>query len=170
MMTANERSERFWSVPPEYEKRRWRMIIADGTPKYLETVRSVLEFHDMVDLLGRAANFEETIQLVVTLRPDLVLMDIEMRSAMVAIAAIITTAADVQVVGMFNACIPLHAPGLILSVSAFIDKSRLCNDLLPVLHSLIRYRGASGPLGRLSHFHADTERHGVELPFQLNKS
>jgi hypothetical protein len=46
---------------------------------------------------------------VVNLRPDLVLMDIEMPSAVVAIAAIISTRADVQIVDMFNA---LHAPGL----------------------------------------------------------
>jgi CheY-like chemotaxis protein len=170
MMTANDRSERWGSVAPEYEKRRWRMIIADGTPRYLHTVRNVLEFHDRVDLLGRAANFEETIQLVANLRPDLVLMDIEMPSAMVAIAAIISTGADVQIVGMFNAGIPLHAPGLILSVSAFIDKARLCNDFLLVLHGLLRGRAPSRPLGRLSHFHADTEQQGADLTFQLKRS
>jgi CheY-like chemotaxis protein len=170
MMTANHTSEPWWSVAPEYENRRLRLIVADGTPKYLETVRSVLAFHDMVDLLGRAANFEETVQLAVNLQLDLVLMDMEMPSAMVAMAAIIITAADVQIVGMFHACIPLHAPALILSVSAFIDKARLCNDLLPVLHGLTRCRGTSRRLGRLSYSHTDTERHGVELSFQLNKS
>ena len=170
MMTANHTSEPWWSVAPEYENRRLRLIVADGTPTYLETVRSVLEFHDMADLLGRAANFEKTIQLVVNLRPDLVLMDMEMPSAMVAMAAIIITAAGVQIVGMFNACIPLHAPGFILSVSALIDKARLCNDLLPVLHGLIRGRAASRPLGRLSHFHTDTERQSAELTFQLKRS
>jgi DNA-binding NarL/FixJ family response regulator len=161
-MTANDRSEGCWSAAPEYENRRLTVIIADGTLRYLETVRNVLEFHEVVDLLGRAANFEETIQLVVNLRPELVLMDIEMPSAMVAIAAIVSTGFDVQIVGMFDACIPLHAPGLILSVSAFIDKARLCNDLLPALHGLIRGRAASR---RLSHFHADTERQGAELTF-----
>jgi len=45
----------------------------------------------------------------------LVLLDIETPSAMVAIAAILTTAADVQIVGMFAGCIPLDAAGLVLS-------------------------------------------------------
>jgi DNA-binding LytR/AlgR family response regulator len=170
MITANDRKESCWSVAPQYETQRLRLIVADGTPRYVEAVRSVLEFHDSVDLLGRAANFEETIQLVVNLRPDLVLMDIEMPSAMVAIAAIIATTADVQVVGMFDACIPLHAPGLILSVSAFIDKARLWNDFLPVLHALIRCRAASRPLARLSRFQADSDRQGAELPFQSKRS
>ena len=170
MMTANDRSERCWSVAPEYQNRRLRVIIADGTPRYLETVRNLSEFHGIVDLLGRAANFEETIQLAVNRRPDLVLIDIEMPSAMVAIAAIIATATDVQIVGMFDACIPLQAPALILSVSAFIDKARLRNDLLPVLHGLIRGRAASRPLGRLPQFHADVRGRRTELSFQLKRS
>jgi hypothetical protein len=165
MMTANHRSERCWSLSPEYEKRRLRLIVADGTPGYLDTVRNVLEFHDIVDLLGRAANFEETIYLTVDLGPDLVLLDMEMPSAMVAIAAMSTTAADVEIVGMFNACIPLHAPGLLLSVGGFMDKARFCNDFLPVLHALIRCRAASRPVSRLSNFHLGTERQGAELPF-----
>ena len=69
MMAANDRSERCWSEAPEYENPRVRMIVADGTPKYLETIRSVLDFHDIADLLGRAVNFEETIQLV-KIHPD----------------------------------------------------------------------------------------------------
>ena len=165
MMTANHRSERCWSLSPEYENRRLRLIVADGTPGYLDTVRNVLEFHDIADLLGRAANFEETIHLAVNLRPDLILLDMDMPSAMVAIAAIRTTAADVEIVGMFNACIPLHAPGLLLSVSGFMDKVRFCNDFLPVLHALIRCRAASRPLSGLSNFQAGTEREGAELPF-----
>jgi len=164
LTTANERSERSWSVPSQYAQ-RLKLIIADGTPRYLETVRNVLEFHDTVDLIGRAANFEETIQLAVNLRPDLVLLDMEMPSAMVAIAAIITTAADVQIVGMFNACIPLHAPAFILSVGAFIDKAQLRNDFLPVLRAVILRQAASRLLDRLSSFHADSEWQCAELPF-----
>ncbi|MCU1300198.1 MAG: hypothetical protein JWQ87_482 [Candidatus Sulfotelmatobacter sp.] len=162
-MTANERSERSWSVPAQYAQ-RLKLIIADGTPRYLDTVRSVLEFHDSVDLLGRAANFEETIQLAVNLRPDLVLLDMEMPSAMVAIAAIVTAAAKVQIVGMFNASIPLHAPALMLSVSAFIDKARLWNDLLPVLHTVIRRQAASRPVDHSSSFHDASEWQCAGLP------
>ena len=89
MMGAIDRSERCRGVAHqhEYENQRLRLIVADGTPRYLETVRNVSEFHGIVDLVGRGATFEETIQLAVHLRPDLVLMDIEMPSAMVAIAA-----------------------------------------------------------------------------------
>jgi DNA-binding LytR/AlgR family response regulator len=150
MKTAIDTSERRGCMATDYESPRLSVIVADGSPRYLDTVRKVLEFHDMVDLVGRAANFEETIQLVVTLRPDLVLMDIEMPSAMLAIAAIITTVADANIVGMFTGCIPLDAAGLVPAVNAFIDKARLRNEFLPLLQAMHRYRGASSPPGRLS--------------------
>jgi DNA-binding LytR/AlgR family response regulator len=150
MRTAIDISWRRRCMAPEYESPRLSVIVADGSPRYLDTVCKVLEFHDMVDLVGRAANFEETIQLVVTLRPDLVLMDIEMPSAMLAIAAIITTVADAHIVGMFTGCIPLDAAGLVPAVNAFIDKARLRNEFLPLLQAMHRYRGASSPPGRLS--------------------
>ena len=96
-MTANDKSEGRWSLAPEYEHRRLKLIIADGSPQYLDTVRTVLDFHETVDLLGRAANFQETIQLAsLCLLPDLVLMDFEIPAAMVAIAAIVTAAPDVH--------------------------------------------------------------------------
>ena len=157
MRTASDTSEHGGTIAPEYESRRLSAIVADGTPRYLETIRHVLDFHAIVDLVGRAANFEETIQLAVNLRPDLVLMDIEMPSAMLAIAAITTTAADVQIVGMFAGCISLDAAGLILSVNTFIDKARLHNELLPLLQAMRRYRAASNRSGRLSYFHAETD-------------
>ena len=90
--------------------------------------------------LGRAADFEETIQLAVTLRPDLVLIDIEMSAAAVAIAAIVTTAADVHIIGMFAGCIPLSAAGLVLGMNAFIDRARLHTELLPLLQRMYGHR------------------------------
>ena len=151
MRTAIDRSEHWGSIALEYETPRLSAIVADGTPGYLETVRQVLDLHDSVDLIGRAANFDETIQLVVNLQPDLVLMDIEMPSAMLAIAAITIIGADVQIVGMsFAGCIPLDAPGLMLSVNALIHKGRLRNELFPLLQAMRRDRACFNPPRGLS--------------------
>jgi len=68
MRTAIDISWRRLCMAPECENPRLSVIVADGSPRYLDTVCKVLEFHEVVDLVGRAANFEETIQLVVTLR------------------------------------------------------------------------------------------------------
>jgi DNA-binding LytR/AlgR family response regulator len=137
------------NLAPEYQSPRLSVIVADGTPEYLQTVRNVSGCHDIVDIVGRSANFQETIDLVVNLRPDLVLVDIEMPSAMVAIAAIILTVTDVHIVGMFAGCIPLDSTAVVLAVNAFIDKARLRNDLLPLLQAMQRCRAVSNPLGRL---------------------
>ena len=169
MSTATVRSERCESMAHEHESPRLSAIIADGTPGYLETVRDVLDLHDSVDLIGRAGNFEETIQMVVNLQPDLVLMDIEMPSAMLAIAAIVTTAANVHIVGMFAGCISLDAARLVPAVDAFMDRARLPNELLPLLQAMRRYRAASNPRGRLSYFHSDTDRRGAKCPFLLKR-
>jgi DNA-binding NarL/FixJ family response regulator len=150
MRTAIDRRDSCESLASECETRRLSVVIADGTARYLETVHNVLEFHDIVDLVGRAANFEETIQLAIALQPDLVLMDMEMPSAMVAVAAITIAAADLNIVGMsFAGSIPLDRPGLILSVNALIDKRRLRNELLPLLRAMYRWDEALNPLGRL---------------------
>lgn len=149
MRTEIDRSEGRVNLAPAYESPRLSVIVADGTPEYLQTVRNVSDCHDIVDLVGRSANFEETIELVVNLRPDLVLMDIEMPSAMVAIAAIILTVADVHIVGMFEGCIPLDSTAVVLAVNAFIDKTRLRNELLPLLRVMQRCHGVANPLGRL---------------------
>jgi DNA-binding NarL/FixJ family response regulator len=150
MRTAIDRSDSCEGLASEYERRRLSVVIADGTARYLEIVHNVLEFHDIVDLVGRAANFEETIQLAIALQPDLVLMDMEMPSAMVAVAAITVAAADIKIVGMsFAGSIPLGRPGLILSVNALIDKRRLRNELLPLLRAMYRCDEALNPLGRL---------------------
>jgi CheY-like chemotaxis protein len=142
----------------EPEDRRLRVIVADGSPRYLDTVCDVLEFHEIVDLVGRAANVEETIQLAVNLQPDLVLMNIEMPSVDVAIA-VIMAATDTRIIGLSSAgSIPLQSPSLILAVSALIDKAHLREELLPVLYTLYRYPAASGPLPGLSGFHSNTGR------------
>jgi len=140
MRAASDRTEYSGSLATEYVGPRLRVIVADGTPRYLETVRSVLDLHDIVDLVGRAANFEETIQLAVELQPDMVLIDIQMPSAMLAFAAIITTVRHVYMVGLFAGRFPPDAAALILSVNVFVDKARLRDELLPLLPTIHRYR------------------------------
>jgi CheY-like chemotaxis protein len=107
--------------------------------------------------------------MVVNLQPDLVLMDIEMPSAMLAIAAIVTTAADVHIVGMFAGCISLDAARLVPSVDAFIDRARLPNELLPLLQAMRRYRAASNSRDNLSYFHSHTDRREPKCPFLLKR-
>ena len=56
---------------------RLRVILADGWVECMDTILALLELRSVVDLIGRAANFEETIELVVNHQPDLVLVDLD---------------------------------------------------------------------------------------------
>ena len=125
---------------------RLSAVVADGSARYLDTVCAVEEFHEIVDLVGRATNFEETIELALDFRPDLVLMDIAMASAHLAVAAILLATAETKIIGVSAAdSIPLETPSLILSFSALLHQSRLREEFLPALNALYRYPATLGP-------------------------
>jgi len=128
------------------EAQRLSVVVADGSARYLDTVCAVEEFHEIVDLVGRATNVEETIAMALDFRPDLVLMDIEMASAHVAIAAIVLANPETKMIGVSAAdSIPLETPSLILSFSALLHQSRLREEFLPALNALYRYPATLGP-------------------------
>jgi DNA-binding NarL/FixJ family response regulator len=145
MRTVEVASEPRQSLVFEAEAQRLSVVVADGSARGLDTVSAVLEFEEIVDLVGRAATFEETIELAVRLRPDLVLMDVEMPSANLAVAAILLSAVDTRMIGISAGdSIPLDAPSLILSFSALLHQSRLREEFLPVLHALYSYPATLG--------------------------
>jgi DNA-binding NarL/FixJ family response regulator len=122
------------------EAQRLSVVVADGSATYLDTVDAVEEFHEIVDLIGRATNWEQTIELVLSLRPDLVLMDIAMASAEVAIRAILMSTAETKIIGVSTGdSIPLEIPKLILSFHALLHQSRLREEFLPALHALYTF-------------------------------
>jgi two-component system, NarL family, response regulator DesR len=57
---------------------RTRIVIADDDRRFSEALRSSLEAHDAFEVVGIASDGEETIHLVETLKPSLVLMDVAM--------------------------------------------------------------------------------------------
>lgn len=55
-----------------------RVLVVDDSPQFLEVVCVLLELEDRVDVVGRANDGAEAIRAVAALRPDLVLMDVQM--------------------------------------------------------------------------------------------
>jgi len=112
----------------------------------METVLVLLELHDSVDLLGRAANFEETVQLVVNHRPDLVLIDLDMPFANLLIPAIILSAnAPMTVVGM-SASFDSHAADALLAVSALLHREHLSREFVSFVAAMYdwpKFRGSA---------------------------
>jgi len=55
-----------------------RVLIVDDQPPFREAARMVVEMTDGFTVAGEAVNGEEAVELVGTLRPDLVVMDVQM--------------------------------------------------------------------------------------------
>lgn len=55
-----------------------RTLVVDDSPTILHAICSLLEHHEIVDVVGRAESGRETMDAVAELRPDLVLMDADM--------------------------------------------------------------------------------------------
>ncbi len=67
------------SVPARDAKPRIvRVLIADDRPQVRRDLRQLLMLSEAVEVVGEAANGEEAVRLTVELRPDAVVMDLEM--------------------------------------------------------------------------------------------
>jgi pilus assembly protein CpaE len=66
------------ALQPVSRRRRPRVIVVDDSPNYQEIVCTLIEMDDVVDIVGRASNGADAIQTVAHLRPDLLVMDVEM--------------------------------------------------------------------------------------------
>lgn len=146
MRAAIETIERCRSFVGTPAACRVRVVVVDGSPQYLKVVCALLDLHEIVDVIGRAANYDEAIQLALSLQPDLVLMDIAMPFANLVVAVIILSDAlsPMKVVGMCSAdSIELEAPSAILAFNALIHKAHLRQGLCSVLDALDCYPGAS---------------------------
>ena len=57
---------------------RVRVLIADDHQLYSDTLRSLLASDDRIDVVGQAADGVEAVELALRLRPDVVVMDVQM--------------------------------------------------------------------------------------------
>ncbi len=55
-----------------------RVIIVDDMPQVLQDLRQLLELTGQIEIVAEAANGEEAVRLAGDLRPDAILMDLEM--------------------------------------------------------------------------------------------
>lgn len=133
--------------------RRFRVVIADASPNVMSVVLSVLEFHEVVDLIGRAATVEEVVQLVLHQQPDLVLIDLEMRLSRLAIPAIVLASRNpVKIIGICDGeFMSLISTEILRTVDALIHKECLREEFLTLLRAYFRstadFVSISSPLG-----------------------
>jgi DNA-binding NarL/FixJ family response regulator len=54
------------------------LLIVDDVPQVRRELRTLLPLLDAIDVVGEAENGQDAIELAATLRPDVILMDVEM--------------------------------------------------------------------------------------------
>ena len=55
-----------------------RVLVVDDDPLYAEAAMAILSQDDRLDVVGRASDGREAVELALSLRPDVVLMDVAM--------------------------------------------------------------------------------------------
>jgi DNA-binding NarL/FixJ family response regulator len=114
-------------------------IVVDSSQDALAVVCDLLELHDLVDLVGRAGNADEALGLAISLKPDLILLDVGMPYAHGLVAAIMLSndLPDVKIIALSaEDSVPASMVSLILDVSALIHKAKLKDEFPQVVHAL----------------------------------
>jgi CheY-like chemotaxis protein len=117
---------------------RLRLVLADQSPEYMETVATLLDMHECIDLVGRAANFPETVQLAVNHHPDLLLLDLNMHLANLVVPAVLLSSGNsVNIIGLcIDKTISFRYMDWITGVNVLVSRKHLRQELLYVIGAL----------------------------------
>jgi CheY-like chemotaxis protein len=63
---------------PKPDPSRIRTVVVDDSPTFLQVACELLELDPVIDLVARAGKGGEAIEIVMKLKPDMVLMDVNM--------------------------------------------------------------------------------------------
>lgn len=116
-----------------------RTLIVDDSSMFLEVVHGVLEFEPLVDVIAKAADGSEAIELVGKLSPDLVVMDICMRpmSGLAAAAVISWLFPKTRVVLMSSEDDPeFRLACRRVGAAAFVPKAAFATEFAQALNRL----------------------------------
>jgi DNA-binding NarL/FixJ family response regulator len=126
-------------LPLDCAPAKLRAIVVDPSRDAIDVVCDLLEFHHLMDLVGRAANADEALGLAFSLKPDLILLDVAMPHAHALVAAIMLSndLPDVKIVALSaEDSVPASMVSLILDVSALVHKTKLKQEFPSVFHAL----------------------------------
>jgi len=118
--------------------RKIEVVVVDDLTGYLEILAELHRFDDVVDVVGRATNIADALELIVTVEPDLVIVNMAAPSAdSLTLARFVHTCfPDVTVVMLSVTNSPhLRATCLISGAKAFIHKPDFQSEFERVLAS-----------------------------------
>src|SRR3989442_8739511 len=123
----------------EEKPRRIRTLVADDSPAAQQAISSLLEKDRGIYLVGSASDGREAVKKALELRPDLVLMDLQMSemNGLEATAELRRTLPEARII-----IITVHDTGDLeqacheAGADGFVPKHRLYRDLPTEIHSL----------------------------------
>jgi DNA-binding NarL/FixJ family response regulator len=138
MTTAVQIAQPKAAVVGPNQARKLRVVLADASNDYMKIVLALLELHERVDLIGRAANFTETTELVANHDPDLLLLDLDMHLAnLIAPAAVLFSRTQVKIVGLcIDSTISFRLLDCITGVNVLVHRSRFRQEFLSLIDVL----------------------------------
>jgi DNA-binding NarL/FixJ family response regulator len=138
MTTAVQIAQPKVTVVGPNRARKLRVVLADGSDDYMKIVLVLLELHECVDLIGRAANLSEATELVMNHGPDLLLLDLDMHLAnLVVPAVVLSSRTPVKIVGLcIDETISFRLLDCITGVNVLVHRSRFRQEFLCVIDAL----------------------------------
>ncbi len=123
---------------PEQAK-RIRILVVDDHPSLRDGIALMIELQDDMVLVGEAANGTEAVAAFANLRPDIVLMDLQMPvlNGVSAIAAIRKEAPNAKIIVLTTYDGDVHAVGALKAgASAYLLKTSLRKELVDAIRAV----------------------------------
>jgi DNA-binding NarL/FixJ family response regulator len=119
---------------------RYRILLVDDSPAFLESARRLLATYPELEVVGHAMSAQEAIEKVAELDPDLVLMDISMpgMDGLEATRRIKSQQNPPRII-----LVTLHDWAAYRNAArsaqadSFVAKSELGSQLVPIIHNLL---------------------------------
>lgn len=125
-----------------------RVVLADDHLLFLEALRMILEGDGRIEVVGQATDGAEAVALTVALRPDAVVLDVEMPKldGIEAARRIAREAPDVHVLMLSSTVLPAQVErARSAGAEDYVTKDRPATELVERLLGLTRRRSAGLP-------------------------
>jgi DNA-binding NarL/FixJ family response regulator len=114
-----------------------KVLLADDSDVARRAIRRLLEENPMIELVGEAVSFAQTIQMTNDLKPQVVLMDVHMKDQATFTVDDIKTQLDGLIVAMSLANDgETKALADSLGAVTLLDKTELADELIPTIEKL----------------------------------
>jgi len=121
-----------------------RVLVADDSEVIRKAIRGFLKNEATVQVCGESINFEQTIELAASLKPDVILLDLHMpdgndfEPAFVKSNLLSTSRVLAMSLPMKGEDMDILASGY--GAAALLDKARLVDDLIPAIQRCMASR------------------------------